>query len=116
MDESKGEYRVTSSTGGQKNNKLARFDLIPPQALWDLAEHYGRGAEKYEDHNWTRGYPWSLSIAALHRHLNLFQQGEELDPETGTPHIVAVAWHAFTLMTFRHTHPEFDDRIPYRDQ
>ena len=42
------EVRVTDAkTGGQKGKKMARFSLIPPEMLWALAEHYGKGAEKY---------------------------------------------------------------------
>lgn len=101
---------VNEKTGAEKGSKLARFDLIPAKPLWELAEHYGRGAEKYEDRNWERGYDWSLSIAALERHLNLFKQGEDIDPETQSKHIIAVAWHAIALAQFMDTHPELDDR------
>jgi len=105
------EVRVTSSTGGQKGKKLARFDLIPPRALWQVAELYGKGAEKYEDWNWRKGYPWSLSIAALERHLSLFKQGEEYDSETGCAHLASVVFHALALLTFMDEHRQFDDRF-----
>ncbi len=36
--------------------------------------------------------------------------GEDIDVETGVPHIICVAWHAFALAEFGDTHPEFDDR------
>ena len=36
---------------------------------------------------------------------------KDLDEETGTSHMAAVVWHAFALMEFLHTHPEFDDRV-----
>lgn len=106
-----GEVRVTDpETGGQKGQKLARFDLIPAGALWQLAEHYGRGAQKYDDDNWRRGYSWRLSFAALMRHAWAFWRGEDIDPETGSPHMVAVAWHAFTLLTFASEGLGTDDR------
>lgn len=110
-DVSTGEVRVVDpKTGGEKGSKLARFDLIPQDVLWLLAEHYGRGARKYEDRNWERGYSWSLSIAALMRHLSAFLQGENMDKETGSPHIVAVAWHAFALSAFQERGIGTDDR------
>lgn len=84
-----GEVRTTSSTGGQKGVKLARFELIPTGPLKAVAEHYGKGAEKYEDRNWERGYEWSKSYAALQRHLNAFWSGEDIDEETGSPHLAA---------------------------
>lgn len=96
------EVRVTDPvTGGQKGSKLARFSLIPPEFLWALAEHYGVGARKYEDRNWERGYKWSLSVDALERHLNQWKMGENRDEETGSHHLIAVAWHACALFIFQ---------------
>lgn len=109
--------RQTSETGGQKDSKPARFDQIPTLPLRLLAERYGYGNSKYptqpgEVDNWRKGYPWSLSYAAMQRHLNAFWAGEDMDPETGQPHLIAAAWHAFTLTQWMHD-PEmkkFDDR------
>lgn len=101
---------VDPETGAEKGTKLARFDLIPEIPLWALAEHYGRGARKYADHNWRKGYPWSIAYAALNRHLWLWWNGEDVDPELGSHHLDAVAWHAFTLREFSETHRRFDDR------
>jgi hypothetical protein len=100
----------TSSTGGTKEVKLARFDLIPVEALRVLAEIYGKGALKYEEHNWRRGYRWSLSYAAAQRHMNAFWNGEEIDPESGQPHLLHAAWHMFALYIFTIEKREFDNR------
>ena len=106
-----GEVRtVNPVTGGEKGVKLARFDLLPASPLWQVAEHYGKGAEKYEDRNWERGYEWSKSFQALMRHAWSFWNGETHDPETGSHHMAAVVFHAFALMEFTETHPELDDR------
>lgn len=101
---------VDSDTGAEKGVKLARFDLIPPEALWELAEHYGRGAEKYAEHNWRRGYAWSKSYQAALRHLNQFWMGEDIDAETGSKHIIAAAWHCISLAVYMDEHREKDDR------
>lgn len=101
---------IDPDTGGEKGQKLARFDLIPTRPLWLLAEHYGRGAAKYQDRNYERGYLWSLSYGAAQRHLNQFWAGEDTDAETGTLHVIAAAWHCFALALFIFTHPEKDDR------
>ncbi len=101
---------VNEATGAEKGVKLERPDLIPVEALRELATHYGRGSEKYDDHNWRKGYEWSKSYAALQRHANAFWGGEDLDPELGTKHVIAVAWHALTLATYMDEHPELDDR------
>lgn len=110
-----GETRVVDPvTGGAKGSKLARFDLIPPEVEWELAEHYGKNAEehggKYPARNWQKGYAWSLSIAALRRHLTAWLEGEEFDQDTGTHHLVAVQWHAIALRWFTIYGAGTDDR------
>ena len=106
------EIRVTDpTTGGQKGTKPERFELIPTQALQELARVYGFGAGKYSDWNYLKGYNWSLSVGALQRHLALWALGEEVDEESGLSHLAHVAWHAFTLQTFQ-LHPlGTDDRV-----
>jgi hypothetical protein len=105
------EWRVVDpETGGAKGQKPARFDLLPPDVLFVLAEHYGKGAEKYDDHNWKRGYAWSLSFAALNRHLWAFWNGEDVDPETGSPHLAAVLFHAAALLHYMQNEKGTDDR------
>lgn len=95
------EVRVTSPTGGQKGSKLARFDMIPTDSLWELAEQYGKGAEKYEEvnglDNWRNGYNWSLSFASAFRHMVDALGGIDIDPDSGSKHVIAAAWHMLTL-------------------
>lgn len=107
---SDGEVLTTSSTGGKKAGNDERYDLVPAEPLRLLAKHYGVGSKKYEDRNWENGYEWSKSFAALNRHLWQFWNGEDIDAETGSPHIIAVAWHAFALAEFMITHRQFDNR------
>lgn len=102
------EVRITSSTGGMKGKKLARFDLVPSAAMRKVAEVYGRGAEKYDDWNWRKGYDWSLSIASLERHLADFKEGKSYHEDGHS--LASVVFHALALMTFEEEHPEFDDR------
>lgn len=104
------EVRSVSSTGAEKGVKASRFSLLPMEALTEVANHYGVGATKYEDHNMRRGYEWSKSYDALMRHATQFWAGEDRDEETGSKHLSAVVFHALTLMEFMETHPEFDDR------
>jgi hypothetical protein len=81
--------------------------------LRKLAEQYGRGATKYGDRNWERGYQWSLSYAALQRHLNAFWSGEDYDPEfPDAHHLDAAMFHVMSLRDFAEKHPEFDNRPP----
>jgi len=105
------EIRTTSSTGGQKGVKPEMFSLIPVEALEIMARLYGFGAKKYAAHNWRKGYEWSKSFDSLFRHAFAALRGEDIDEETGLPHLAGAAFHCFTLMVFMQEHPEFDDRF-----
>lgn len=101
---------IDQASGGEKGSKLARFDLIPVHALWELARLYGQGSLKYADRNWERGFNWSLSFSAMMRHAYLFWAGESIDKESMRHHLAAVAWHAFALMEFERRRLGTDDR------
>jgi hypothetical protein len=104
------EVRITDpQTGGEKGSKIERYDLIPSHAMDEVARVYGKGAEKYAQRNWERGYAWGLSLAALERHLAKFKQGEQRD-ELGNHHLAAVVFHALALMTFERFSLGTDDR------
>ena len=117
------EVRQTSDSGASKGSKLSRYDMIPADSLRILAEHYGKGAEKYPPFdsgdglgildNYRRGYDWSLSFAAMQRHAWAFWDREDMDEETGSPHLAAVAWHALTLLHWAQNEEltkKYDDR------
>ena len=97
-------------TGGRKDTKPERFDLIPVWPLSEIARVYGWGACKYDDNNWRRGYKWSLSFAALLRHIFAFWSGENLDQESGLSHMAHAAWHCLALAEFSHAKLGTDDR------
>jgi hypothetical protein len=115
VEENGKHFYVDDETGGKKEVKLAAFHLLPVGPLTKLAEHYGGGALKYQERNWEKGYPWSLSYDSLCRHLTAWWDGEDVDPDSeyGASHLTAVAWHAFALLEYIETHPEFDDRPKY---
>jgi hypothetical protein len=95
------EVKATDpKTGGQKGVKPERYDLIPWDAMDEIARVYAFGATKYDDHNWAKGYPWGWSLAALFRHASLFARGEDRDKESGCLHLAHVAWHCLTMMMF----------------
>jgi hypothetical protein len=89
---------------------VARYDRIPADALRQLAKHFGVGARKYDDDNWLRGYDWRLSFAAANRHAEQFRAGETHDPETGSHHLIAFAWHMLVLDEFTRWYPQYDTR------
>ena len=105
------EVRVVSETGGEKGKKLAQVGSLDPKALLVLAEASGFGAAKYSQHNYLRGYAWSLSFDACMRHLLAFWSGEELDPESGLPHLAHAAWHCLAMLSFLLRGIGTDDRF-----
>lgn len=109
-DDPEGRRMVTAITGGQKETRGARPELVPAGPMWEVARLYGYGAQKYAPRNWERGYDWSLSIGALERHLLKFKMREDFDQDTGCHHLASVVFHALALMEFGNTHPELDDR------
>jgi len=43
---------IIASGGGMREKIGVRFDLIPYEALYEIAKVFAYGAEKYEDNNW----------------------------------------------------------------
>ena len=104
-----------SSKGKRYNQGKPAMHLIPMDALVALAEHYGRGAEKYAPRNWENGLKWNEECASsLLRHLAAWSQGEEKDVE-GFYHDVAILWNAMALVTYRLREIGFDDRPPKKN-
>lgn len=102
----------TDITGcGLRYNKgKSPIHLIPPEALFALADHYGRGAEKYKERNWELGMKWSHCYNSMMRHALAWQTGEDKDPETGTHHMIAAAWNALALFIYTIRSIGEDDR------
>lgn len=109
-DKKSPEIIVDPKTGSMKESKLARFDLIPADFLWDFSEVYGRGGQKYPERNWEKGHQWGLFYAALNRHASQAWRGVWRDEETGAVHWAQVAWHAATLYTYMKHNIGTDDR------
>lgn len=77
-----------------------RPDLIPPEAEAALAQLYAIGARKYAARNWERGMPYSKVLGPLKRHLQDWELGHTWDKETGTHHLINVAWNAIALYCY----------------
>ena len=106
-----GEVRIRNeATGGEKGRKPQRMELLPYDALLEVAELYAAGAHKYEDNNWRRGYAWSLSFGAAQRHQAAFWMGEDYDEETGCHHLASAVFHLLALLVFKNEKRALDDR------
>ena len=88
-----------------------RWDLLPTDAIEKIIEIYTHGSIKYNDHNWRKGFHWSRCIGSLMRHLNAFNNGEDIDEDSGALHLSQVAWNAITLLWFQLYQKGTDDRV-----
>lgn len=97
--------------GGVKHDEgKPRMDLLPPEALKEIAEVLALGASKYSAHNWRMGFAYSRLIAAALRHLFAWVGGENKDPESGKSHLAHAACCLMFLITFEQTNTGTDDR------
>ena len=87
-----------------------RYDLIPPEALEELAAVYTMGAAKYADENWRKGMAWRRIFGAIMRHMWAWMAGEDRDSESGLSHLAHAAWGCFTLMAYAKGGLGQDDR------
>lgn len=90
----------------------APLALIPPEALLEIAEVFGFGAEKYGVNNWRIDGDTSKlrTYSSIQRHLNAWHSGEDQDPESGMSHLAHAATQLMILMIHTLEHPEVDDR------
>ena len=96
--------------GRESGNLKLRYDLLPVKAIREVVKVLTFGANKYGDRNWEKGLAWSRPYAALHRHMSSFWEGEDLDSESGIPHIAHAICSLLFLMEYTFTRLEFDDR------
>lgn len=104
---------MSLSEGTKDDAGKIPMDLLSPWFLLGISEVLQFGAEKYEPYNWAKGIKYSRVYSAMQRHMWAFWRGEDLDDETGMPHL----WHAGCCLMFLthyeqrpHLYKEFDDR------
>jgi len=100
----------TEKEGVKFDGGKARYDLIPPDSLHELAKLYTMGAEKYGDRNWEKGMKWGRIFRAMMGHGWAFWRGERFDPDDGQHHLASVAWCALALMSYDMREIGEDDR------
>lgn len=71
------------------------LDAMP--ALKDMVAVMEFGAKKYARNNWQKGFPKDKLLDSMLRHIDAFYSGEELDPESGLPHVGHILCNAMFL-------------------
>ena len=106
----KAKNLPATPTGVKHDGAKPRMDLLDRTALEGLAAVLGFGAEKYAAHNWRGGIAQSRLIAAALRHLTALNDGEDIDPESGLPHVDHLGCCWMFLSNMQKTRPDLDDR------
>lgn len=76
-------------------------ELLPEDALEQVARVLAFGARKYRPRGWEDGIEYSRVYGAIKRHGKAwFQDREELDPETGLSHLAHLACEVLFVLAF----------------
>ena len=87
-----------------------RMDLLPWEAIIEVAKHCEAGALKYGERNCEKGIPIHSLVDSAFRHLAKYTMGE-----TDEPHLRAAAWNLLWAIHMEVRHPELQD-IPARKE
>lgn len=104
-------------TANSQNTGIKHDTGKPPITLLDrdfiegAAQVMRFGAEKYGRHNWCCGISHTRLADAAMRHLIAWASGEDLDPESGLPHIDHASASLNMLRGNQRLHPGLDDRF-----
>lgn len=88
-----------------------RYDLLPWEAIHEVAKHCEEGALKYEERNCEKGIPIHSLIDSAIRHLSCYMRGKKDEP-----HLRAAAWNILFAMWTEEKHPELQDIPSRKDQ
>jgi len=69
------------------NGGKTRWGLVDFDSIEDIAKVLEFGAQKYDDHNWKKGLKSDEVVESLLRHIFAYLRGEDIDPESGLPHV-----------------------------
>jgi len=85
-----GKGQQSYDTGAVRDNASGkgRFDLLPVDALFEVAKHFEKGAQRYADRNWEKGIPLSRFLDSAIRHTL-----QHLNGKRDEPHLIAGAWN-----------------------
>lgn len=101
---------MTTPAGIKHDTGKPRLGLISTVFMWGLGHVLTFGARKYAAHNWRKGFVYSRLYDALQRHLTAWNDGEDIDAESGMNHLDHAACELMFLREMVERHPELDDR------
>lgn len=104
------DWKDTNPKDSIAGNKVP-LDLVPSTLSVAAALAFLEGAHKYGAFNWrATGVRASVYLAALQRHMIAWTNGEEMDPDSGLPHLFKAAACIAILIDARECGVLADDR------
>jgi len=86
------------------------IDLIPYEALEEIAKVLAFGEKKYGTANWASGIEMRRLLSAAMRHIGQFNSGQDLDEEAQTLHLANAATNLMFAIWMYKNRPDLDNR------
>ena len=102
--------RTNFDTGAVRDihDGKGRYDLLPWNAIDELAKHCENGAKKYGERNCEKGIPVHSLLDSAIRHLSCYLRGQNEEN-----HLRAAMWNVAFTIEMELNHKEMQD-IPIR--
>jgi len=105
------QEQVDDNQAIKYDSEKIRVELLPYNALLEIAKVMTIGATKYGDNNWRKGMLWSRLYGACLRHLIAWYEGQDRDEETGLLHLAHAGCCILFLITYQLLGLGTDNRI-----
>lgn len=86
------------------------LDLLPYEALAEVAMVMAAGEVKYSAGNWAKGIEMRRLISAAMRHIGQFNSGQDYDEETNTLHLANAVCNLLFAIWMYKKRPDLDNR------
>ncbi len=101
---------MNSDKGLKYDSEKPPMDLLPYEALEEIAKVLAFGEKKYQTANWAKGIEMRRLISAAMRHLGQFNNGEDFDDESKTLHLANAACNLMFAIWMYKNRPDLDNR------
>lgn len=85
--EVKNDVLPSFKEGIKHDQSKPDLSLLPKEFLDEVALAFMHGEKKYGRYNYKNGLDWHRVISASMRHISAFNEGEDIDSESGLNHL-----------------------------
>jgi hypothetical protein len=104
------EYVAVVLRGEHKDDGKPAVQYLEPEFLEAVGRAMGYGAKKYAERNYRKGIAQSRLVGSVLRHLFAWMRREDVDPESGLPHLAHAGASLNMLMWMSIHRLDLDDR------